>query len=120
METTEITEIMNNHQLRALWSQALHELADAIGSGPASIPTSMHIWQQYLTPEQLLHQADFSADAPLPIKVLPSGTAEVITPVGKLLGLPIEWHNQVKAPDVTTAHLEAFGQHNRDCLAQAE
>lgn len=109
---------MTEAQQRALWASAFRSLAEAILSGRSFIPTSVELWNQFVTPEQLLRVADHTGDTPLPIQVGPT-RATVTVPTGEQLGLPIAWKFQAdRDPDgiVEVTNRESYHRHNDVCV----
>lgn len=111
---------LNEHQNRALWATALHDLADAISRGHTPAPTSVHFWTQWVTPAELIQVADYAAPEPLPIKTYYDNLLSAVTvPTGRPLDLPIEWTYQAKLPEDTverTQIVNQFTDHNEQCV----
>lgn len=107
--------MLNEQQTAALWATAFRDLADAIGRSSLKTPQSIDIWNHDVPFDQLLSIADFTAPESFKINVHDDGkTANVRVPVGKPLGLEIEWHfiGPIDGPDA----LETISDHNEHCM----
>jgi hypothetical protein len=108
---------LNEHQNRALWATALHALADAINSEAVNPPTAIQMFTQYVDFDALLYVADFTDPSnPLPIKILDSAMCVVKVPVGRRLGIDMDWTYFAK--NITPEQREAAEIHNRVCATR--
>jgi hypothetical protein len=113
----------NEHQTRALWATALHQLADAINQGIVEPPHDAHFYSHDVSPRELLHVADNSYKTALRVTNANGPYPSVTVPVGELLGLKLDWiHLSVRPGDATQAlaAIENYKTHNTVCVPLSE
>lgn len=105
-----------------MWASALRTLSDAIAAGFSPHPTSVDLWSQYVSADELLHIADNSYKTPLAITLFGDQGAGVRVPTGEPIDLPITWHFQVDLAPLDTVErtrvTELFRDHNATCCDQ--